>query len=225
MAPSVINRRRFRRSNRARNDIQMVSYRPRNGVPYRRPVPNIYRFKRMASPNVIIETGSNTSFSRTGAVSFNLADLPNNGDFLSMFQQYQITGIRYRWVIDRTPNLSGITNNTTVFRGSYPFVNWFVDNDSTSVPTSNEIAQAQNIQQYVFTDDKPRSPWYYMRPCSLAMLYDGLTIAYSPTWNKWIPTNYNSVPHYGLKYEVSPLGQDIKMSLECMFYFKLRAPI
>lgn len=219
MATQRSTKRRSKRTKRPRNqDGQMTSYQPRAGSSYRKPTPNVYKFKRWCNPNLALETGADASQTRDGAVSFSFSNVANISDLRELFGQYQITGVRYRWTLTRNPDLA----TTSTLRGNYPYVTWCIDNDDTATPNTATIRQYQTAQTFQFTDSTATSPWYYFRPSTLKMIYDGLTTAYSPEWGQWIASSYPSVPHYGIKYNAGPLPTGLSMSMEAILYLKMR---
>lgn len=160
--------------------------------------------------------GANTVPEQGGAISFSLGDVPGGSEFVSMFDQYKIIGIRYRWVATRTA--AGNSGNVN----TYPRVGWVHDYTDGSAPTTfSELQQYEKFKENYFTDAKPVSKWYWLTPAVLPTIGPetlGVSSGLQPKFRQWIRTENPSVGHYGIKYRVADNYLDMRVRMECYYY-------
>lgn len=149
---------------------------------------------------------------------FALNNVNGFGELVSLFDNYRILKVLYRWVITRNPDQV----TTTANKGIYPRVVWTHDFNDASIINRNAIYQRSSMKEFYFGDNKQVTPWYTLNPASLSTMYESAaTFAYQPQWRRWMDTNDSSAPHYGIKYSVDNLylGMGIRMEakvcIEC----------
>lgn len=184
----------------------------------RRPL-NLYSFKRF---HFKLLQGGGDGAAYTNALTFQLSDVPNHTEFTNLFDQFKITGIKYRWVVTRNPDyggglVSGVPNAS--YTGSYPRIMWVHDFDSTSVPANfAELQQYPNMKEIYLNDSKPVTRWYYLKPARLAVEYETAVLsAYRPTWKGFIDCASDATQHYGLRYYMDGLAANVQVRLECWY--------
>lgn len=130
--------------------------------------------------------------------NFALNQLPNYTEFTSLFDQFKICKVYYRFVLRRSP--SDIT--TAANKGLLTSVVWVHDFDGGSgTPTSaDELYQyGKRCRQIWLSDSKPCSKWFCIKPARLAQEYEsGVAAAYRPMWKGYVNCGDNATPHYGL---------------------------
>lgn len=184
----------------------------------------VYPFRRFHFKATIGGTDS-TNFGNT--YTFALADLVNYTEFTALFDQYKIAGIKYRWVINRSPDYGGavISNvyNTAV-QGTYPRIMWVHDYDSTNTPANfAELQQYPRAREFYFTPDKPSTPWIYFKPARLAVDFEGTTnSAYRPIWKGFIDCASDTTPFFGVRVYGDGLNTNIQLRLECWYYLVMK---
>lgn len=166
----------------------------------------------------ITVTGNDTVPSSDGSALFSLSNVNGSGELVSLFDNFRILKVMYRWVIVRNPDQ--VTTSTN--KGIYPRIVWTHDfNDSTPI-TRTLIYQRANLKEAFMGDNYQKTKWYSLRPAILTTMYEsGVANAYQPTWRKWIDTADNATPHYGIKYNVdnnyagSTVRLEAKLLMEC----------
>lgn len=205
-------RRNVRRGKRARTMRGRV-----RGMRY----PNkVYAFRRWANPNILSMTGADGTGATSGfTIRFQLSQIAANTEFTGLFDQYKITGVRYRFVLSRSPEWVTTVGN----RGLYPFIIWAHDYDGGSGQTDvTALRQYANCKEWQMTENQPRTRWYFIKPSILNTVFQGVTSAYSPKWNEWIDVSYPDVQHFGIDGTYSNLYLGTTLAVEAIFYVKFR---
>ena len=124
-----------------------------------------------------------------------LAHMSGAGELVSLFDNYRIIKVLYRWVITRNPDQATAAGN----KGVYPRLVWRHDfNDSTPI-SRTQMYQASNIKEVFFSDNYQKTRWYSLSPASLVQMYEsGTSTAYQPKWRQWMDTADQAAPHYGI---------------------------
>lgn len=160
-------------------------------------------------------TGNDVANSINDTAQFALNDLYNFGEIQALFDNFRITGVRYRWVLDRNPdNPSTVTAN----RNWNVRVVWAHDfNDSTPINLTT-LMQRASLREEWLNESKNMTRWYSLKPAVLAQAYETpASTAYSPKWKQWLDTNDSSTPHYGMKF--------VAQNLYTGYYLRLEARI
>lgn len=145
------------------------------------------------------------------ATTFALSDVAGAGELVSLFDNFRITKVLYRWVITRTPDYASTTAN----RGWFTRVNWTHDfNDSTPI-TRALMYQRSDLKEEYLNADHPASKWYSLNPAALVQLYESTTAtSYGPRWRQWMDTSDQAAPHYGIKFTYDNLYTGLNLRLE-----------
>lgn len=162
--------------------------------------------------------GSDTVPSSGAAQTFTLNDIPGNTDFTNLFEEYQIAGIAYRFVVNRNPDFA------TVNKG-FPIRIMMVHdhNDSTAPGSFAELQQYPNVRELWLGADRPTSRWYWLKPNTINVGYtSGVASNYGVDYKRWIDTGNTFTPYYGLKYLYDQNYAGITLFLECKYYVKLK---
>lgn len=176
----------------------------------------MYPFRRFVSGKVVIN-GNDTLPNGAGGVNFQLVDIPAATELTNLFDQYKIAGVAYRWCITKDPMV--ITSKV------YPRLVLVHDYDDSATPTTNELYQYTNVNEYWFNDTKQCTPWRYIKPARASVEYESATLSsYSPKWSGFIDCNSSTAPHYGLKYAYEGLYTGIQMVLQCKYYLVMKTP-
>lgn len=159
----------------------------------------------------LIIGGNDTVPTANQATTFKLSDIVNHGELVSLFDQYRIVKVIYRWVITRDPSQATLAAN----KGIHPRINWKHDfNDSTPI-TVNQMYQNANMREFFFTDNRDATPWYTLNPAMLSVGYETATASsYTSKWRQWLDTNDSATPHYGIKYCTQDLYSGVNLRLE-----------
>lgn len=150
----------------------------------------------------------------TGAVTFTLSDVQSYGELQSLFDNYTITRVLYRWVVTRSTDWASTTTN----RGWSTRIAWAHDfNDSTPISQAN-LFQRAGLREVYLNTDRLQTKWFSLKPAILAQMYEGTTLtAYSPKWRQYIDTA-DLAPFYGIKYAVQNLYAGINLRLEAKIF-------
>lgn len=144
--------------------------------------------------------------------TFNLTDVAGSGEFQSLFDNYMLKKVYYRWVLRRDP-IQGST------AGVPPRIIWVHDfNDQLAPASYAQLRQYANCREIILTEDKNTSRWYSINAASLPLTYvTSVSSATGPKWRQWFDTSSPSVPHYGIKYAIDGLYTNISVYLECKY--------
>lgn len=194
------------------------TYRRRRMVPQAGFV-KLVRWSSAVSPNCHVSlVGNDTIFSGTAATFFGLNNVNGNGEIVSMFDNYRITKVQYRWVCTRNPDRATSAGN----QGLYPRINWTHDFNDSAPISRDLIYQRANMKEAYFTSDRQKTRWYTLKPAMLAVMYEsGATSAYSPKWRQWIDTA-DTAPHYGIKYAWDQLFAGVNVNLEAKIFMECK---
>lgn len=183
-----------------------------------RPLVNKCYCKRFVVKATI--AGNDTTPYNGQSFKWNLNDIPGVSDFTNMFDQYQIAGIAYRFVVNKDEQAGSIV---AANRGNYIRLMMVNDyNDSTSPTSFSELQQYPYVKEMWLTDTKPVTKWFYQKPTVLNTINSQVLNNYNPMRKCWIDTSYPGTDHYGLKifYEGHYAGRTL--ILECKYYIKLK---
>lgn len=156
--------------------------------------------------------GDDTLPNQAGITTFALNNLSGVGEIQSLFDNYRITKVLYRWVLTRDPSADAVT---TANRGLFPRINWVHDfNDGTSISRS-QMYQHANMKEVFLNENFQKTRWYPLNPACVVKLFETtLNDSYSSKWRQWIDTAEAATPHYGLKYVVDQLYSNMSLRLE-----------
>lgn len=179
---------------------------------------NTYSFKRFhfqANFN-----GADALPNYFGAITFKLGDIPNAGEFSSLFDRYKLSGVAYRFVLRKDPAWA----TTAANKGVFPSIYWVYDYDDDNAPASlNEIQQYPKFMEHYFSESRMSSPWRFFRPAHLNVGFESVTNSYyMPTWKGFIDMASLTVPHYGIKYGVQNLFTGLTLTMETRYYFQCK---
>lgn len=156
-------------------------------------------------------TGNDAIFSGDAATTFSLSHVAGSGELVSLFDNYRIVKVLYRWVLLRNPDFATGANN----KGLYPRIVWRHDFNDQLPINRTQMYQGSNIKEVYFTDSYQKTKWYSLNPASLVQMYESSTTsAYQPRWRQWMDTSDNTAPHYGIKYCWDQLFTGVNVRLE-----------
>lgn len=152
---------------------------------------------------------------------FTITDAANSSEMTSLFDNYKLSYVKYRWVAIRSTDWA----STTTLRGYDIRVTWVHDfNSSTNI---SRLAQMQRsgIRECLLNQNKMFTRWYGLKPAVLVQVYEGLTgTAYAPKWRQYVDTA-DPCPHYGILGTYSELNAGLGLRLEAKLYFTLKGVI
>lgn len=190
--------------------------RPYN-IPRRRKMPpragyfKVIRWSSAVSGNRHLTiVGNDTIFSGTNTTTFALNNVNGVSELVSLFDNFRVVKVLYRWVCLRNPDLSTGTN-----KGLYPRINWTHDFNDSTIITRDQIYQRANMKEVYFTDSYQKTRWYSLNPSILMQAYEsGVATAYSPKWRQWLDTSDQATPFYGIKYAWDTLFAGVEVAME-----------
>lgn len=159
----------------------------------------VHSFKRKMYHGTVTTTyGAGATL---GALTFNLAALPNYTEFTSLFDEYRILGI----LVEFHPGVDSWSAEPGVAltNMALPQVRTIIDHTEDGVPSSfNDMYQYANCKMTRGTTIHKR----FLRPNVLSQAFEStVSTAYSPKYKQWITTDDATTPHYGLKYGIDAL--------------------
>lgn len=198
--------------------------RRRFNIPYRRrPAPKggylrLVRWSSVAAANShVVVFGDNTVPATDGTTQFRLSDVQGFGEIQSLFDNYRIVKVLYRWVIIRDPSLVGST------QGLYPRINWRHDFNDGAIISRAQLYQGANMREVWMSDNRQATKWYSIRPAVLAEMYESVAATgYSPKWRQWLDTNDSGALHYGIKYSIDSNQSGMQVRMEAKYVIECK---
>lgn len=174
-----------------------------------------YPFKRFVHAKSTV-TGDDTVNTQQGTVTFALNDLQGYTEFTTLFDQFKISGVAYRWCIAKDPMVSTTGTAGTKF---YPRLVWAHDFDDSNNASVQDLYQYPNMKEFWFGDNKQCTKWYYIRPAKLTVGYEtGALSSYKPDWKGFIDMASYQTPHYGIKWASQNSFTGVQIYLQCKYY-------
>lgn len=153
------------------------------------------------------------------ALKWNLNDVPGVSDFTNMFDQYQIAGVAYRFVVNRDDQGQSTAGNKGFFIRLMHVQDF---NDATTPTSFAELQQYPYVKEIWLNEARPVSKWYYMKPAVLNTINSLIANNYNPKKNVWIDTGYPGTDHYGLKFFYDQHYAGRTLFIEAKYYIKLK---
>lgn len=159
----------------------------------------------------------------TLALTFALSDTPAFAEFTTLFDQYKINRIQYRFVLRRSPDH---TTNLGVVRGWNFRCMFVVDRDDSLVPANFlELQQYPKVREVWLNVDKPVTRWYSLTPSVLYAMYNGVaSTGYAPKRAAFVDVVNSGLPHYGLKIAWDQLYTGTDVFVECRYHMSFQNP-
>lgn len=152
-----------------------------------------YRFKRTAFYSGYL-SGS-TVQDVSGALIGQLSQVPGNSEFISLYDQYKITGIKWKFM-PRANSAEAGTNQGLIKLFTA------IDRNDLNPPTINDILQYSSMKM----TSSNRTHTRYIKPTIVQFANQtALGNAYVSTRGGWISTDNPTVAHYGLKFLLQQL--------------------
>lgn len=175
---------------------------------------DLHYFRRHTTlPNI---PSDGLTLQRFGAWTFKLNDLPNVGEFTSLFDRYMITHVKLRIRIQNDPaTQAGNASN-------YPQLYYVRDFDDAISPSSIDHLREHSRMKSLML--KPyRESIINIKPCVLTNLNDNVGYVLSPKWKQWIDCASTTVPHYGIKFGIDNLiNANYNILVRATYYFRCK---
>lgn len=155
-------------------------------------------FQRKNFANIAMQDNTTLPVDLATGFAFKLVDMPGVGDITSLYDQYCIKGIGYRFRLvwqELSPNLNRPFNNIIIIHR--------VDLDDAAHPTSSNIMECENTVVDYINAQNPVTKWYNFTPRVAQALYQqgGLFTGYGlGKKHQWIDNASTAVEHYGVKF-------------------------
>lgn len=190
---------------------------------------NVHCFRRMAQSYTQDITGAGLS----GALSFALSDTLGASEFDVLYDRFMLTCVVVKFRIVNNPDAAFAlnTNISTATWGNA--TNWFPrlfyckDYDDASSETLAQLRERAKTKMVVLKPNRYHK--VVIRPAALVQTYyTAVGAGYAPKWKQWIDMAQNSLPHYGLKYNVDCSGitpkadYPFKLEIERQYFFKCK---
>lgn len=176
---------------------------------------NIHSFKRTVnSANILID---NTGY-KYGALTFKLSDLSNYTEFVNLYDQYRILGVK----VEFRPRVTSADANPLSTLVQFGDLVTAIDHNDSSAPGSqNELYAYKRMK----TTNMLKGQTRYIKPSVLIQMYESaISTGYGSKWRQWLDTNDYDVPHYGLKYAIAPSNSATTVTIGVIltFYFQCK---
>ena len=165
---------------------------------------NIHRFRRMGrTTNVPLQAGTDIA---TYSPAFNFADVVNNTEFTSLYDQYRIDYVTM--MISWSPLNTIALNPNNPGEALYPLMYYCKDYDDATSPLSlTAFKEKGNLRSFRLTPNKVYK--IHVKPASQKVIVKqfglpGANVTFGdlstgPVWNKKIDCNSDTTPHFGIK--------------------------
>lgn len=168
--------------------------------------------------------GSDTVNNGSNSVTFALGDVPSAAEFTSLFDQYMIVGIQYRWRVQRDPSVNSST--AIANQGIFPRIYWVHDHDDAGASsTVSSLSQYPRMRELAFTANKDCTRWQYLKPAVANSIYGSVYNGYTAKWRTWLDCGYPNTPHYALKFYYENLNAGMQLYLDCKYVLKFKSCI
>lgn len=153
-----------------------------------------------------------------GSGTFRLNQLPNYGEFTTLFDRYKIHGVKLTWHLRQTPGADNLVFQHNV----YPRLFIIKDYDDSNNPANQAAIQEHGkCKEYILTPNRKLN--MYIKPSVLIPAYrSGLSSSYIPKWNQWIDCADSDVPHYGIKYVIDTFNTYYQLFVTAKFYMSFK---
>lgn len=149
----------------------------------------------------LIRAGTAPATSWNFAIAFSLNQLPNVGEFTSLFDQYRINAVKLSIKMVNDPSANNQPNDgAAVNRGNYYPTLWYApDHDDNNIESLPNLKEFEKVRHKVLRPNKEIS--IMLRPTVLGAVYNSLTTtAYTTSTRKQYMDMANiNIPHYGIK--------------------------
>lgn len=184
----------------------------------RRYVPKVFTFARYLEKDVRL--GSDVTPQQDVGITFAMSDLNNSAEFTTLFDQYRIKKVLYRFYISRQVDLA----TTAANKGIYPRLFWVHDYDDSTPLAIPLLSEYTGMKSWQFNESNVRTKWMSISPAKLQEIYRATTSAYQPVWKGFLDTTYSNVPHYGVKFSIKDLYAGINLIMETKYIIELKNP-
>lgn len=201
------NYRRKRRPRRGRKGRSRWSRRPQKYRVSRWGIKkyNVHRFRRMGrSVSVPLAAGQSIA---TYSPNFNFADVVNNTEFTTLYDQYRIDYVTIN--ISWSPNVTISLNPNNPGQALYPLMYYCKDYDDATSPLSlTAFKEKGNLRNFRLTPNKVYK--IRVKPAAQKVIVKSFgplpttpvtfgDLSTGPIWNKKIDMNSDATPHFGIK--------------------------
>lgn len=178
---------------------------------------NVHYFQRRVNLGTIVSTGINQP--TLTSLSFNLNQLPNVGEFTTLFDQFKMTHVKLFFKLNQDPSTQTAGNSF------YPTMYYCPDHDDVTPPTSID-----DLRQHGRTKMVTLRPSKYtvvnIKPSVLNQLFRiaGQTTV-QPKWRQWIDMAHPDTSHYGLKYAFDNafnINSNYSVEVQAQYWFQCR---
>lgn len=213
--------RKYTKKRTSKSKRRYYKRRPFNKAkPYQTKFVRITRWSNLDNTNSChLNIAGSVSGNNIGTTVFKLNDLPNNNELTSLFDNYCIRRVQYRWVCTRNADYT----TTASKYGVYPRMTWVHDFNDSNPQNRNILMQYPKMREFFFTPDRQATPWQTLKPASLSVMFEtGVQTAYKPTWGAFVDTLDTQMAHYGIKYAYTDLYEGMSLIMEAKVTIDLK---
>lgn len=169
-------------------------------------------------------SSSSTGLNSSGIFKFRLADLPGYNDFLNLYEQYKITGVKLRFV-PRIGTESTAPASTATVMAPLAYCIDRGANDQVGGPiTFSSLMENQDVR--IVSSLRPFNIWIG-QVTTHNSADSQVQVAYQRSWLDTQVSNSFIVDHHGLKFsfaETSDANRQVSFSVFATYYVKCRNP-
>jgi len=208
-------RRRVRRVGRSVRGSFRTKKRGRRGIGVG------YKFSRWALPTsntmslssgTVLNAGgrieTTTAVTETDlAMIFRLDDMPNVSEFVNLFDNYRVRGVKITIKMVSNPDAQSIVGSATtnVYANYFPTLWWTTDEDDVNLVTLVQMREYAKARHRVLKPNQEIS--IFVRPKPLQAMFKGLTTGYAlGKASQWLDLANADIPLYGVKLVIDYEG-------------------
>lgn len=179
----------------------------------------VHYFSRKLSLGSIVS--ANLNVPTLTSLTFRLSDVPNVGEFSSLFDQFKLTYVKLMFKLNQDPSSQPATNSF------YPTMYHSVDHDDAVAPSSlNDMREHGRTRMSVLRPNR-----YTVVKVKPSVLFEAArnpgagTTTYCPKWRQWVDMAHTDTLHYGLKYALDNtfnLNPNYSLEVQAQYWFQCR---
>lgn len=195
------------RKRRARGNPQISLTKSRSSV-------TTHSFIRRGLPFTLQGNVAYAPYQSSTNISFN--QITNSAEFGALYDQYKINLVKVQFWLRIDPGAQAAAS------AIMPKLFWCRDMDDATPASQTEMRERSNLKIAVLRPDRPVTFW--VKPNVLSEVYRGVgTTSYSPKFGQWLDMTTTDVYHYGVKWNIDNLTNNIYyVDVETTYYFQCK---
>lgn len=131
---------------------------------------------------------------------WSLNEIAQSGEYINLFDEYKINKVVVTFRYKGASSIA-IAQSGNAVNEMNPVLYFQVDHNDGITKTLDELKKSSKTKEFQFTNDKPNFD-VVVKPSVLVNVNNiegAIGTHYRPKWGVWLPSEENSIGHYGLK--------------------------